>query len=156
MKIRKWLIMFLFVLLAVFAFVALRFFEPYKDRGEYVIKTIRVADNRLDVYVADTERKREVGLAAFDSIAEDEGMIFLFDSSDIHTFWMKDMKFNIDIIWINGEDIVDITKNIPVQNAMSDNELVKYQPATAANRVLEVNSGWADRNNIKVGDKVKM
>lgn len=155
MKTQKWLIILL-VLLAVIAFVALSYFVPRKDRAEYEVKTIRVAENMLDVYVADSERKREIGLAAFNEISDQQGMLFVFDTTGIQNFWMKDMKFDIDIIWINGEEIVDITKDVPIQNAMSDNELVKYQPATAANRVLEVNSGWADRNNIKVGDKVKM
>jgi hypothetical protein len=101
--------------------------------------------------LARTELERETGLSGFNQIAENQGMLFIFDSSGKPSFWLKDVKFPIDIVWINSNQIVDITKNLPVQY---DSNLTRYYPNVDVDRVLEVSAGYCDKNNIKVGDKV--
>jgi hypothetical protein len=110
-----------------------------------------IEDQTLDVYLAQTPAEREVGLSSFGGLKSDQGMLFVFESTGRPSFWMKNMKFPIDIIWINSNQVVDITKNLPVQY---DSELIRYYPNVDVDRVLEVNAGWSEKNNIKAGDKV--
>ena len=61
------------------------------------------------------------------------------------------MKFPIDIIWINNDKIVQITKNADLTQAKN---IPTYTPKQKASKVLEVNAGFCEKHNIKVGDKV--
>jgi len=117
------------------------------ERGEVVL-----VGKTLNVYLARTPLEREVGLSAFQGIADNQGMLFIFDLPEKPGFWMKDMKFPIDIIWINGNQVVDLTKNLPA----GSNELTKYYPNVEIDRVIEVNAGWSKKNNLKVGDSIEI
>jgi uncharacterized membrane protein (UPF0127 family) len=66
---------------------------------------------------------------------------------------MKDMKFDIDIIWIRDGKVVEITEDIPTPDDESS-KLILYSPSQPVDRVLEVNSGDSLRLGIKVGDEV--
>ncbi|MBU1999321.1 MAG: DUF192 domain-containing protein, partial [Candidatus Omnitrophica bacterium] len=68
----------------------------------------------VQVEVVDSPEDRSRGLMFRDKLGEKEGMLFIFDERGRHNFWMKNMQFPIDIIWINQDKvIVDIRKNIP-------------------------------------------
>jgi len=121
--------------------------------SEWKKATVTIQNQTLDVYLAQTEQEHESGLSGFEAIKSNQGMLFIFDLAQKPSFWMKDMKFPIDIIWINNNQVVDITKNLPVQY---DSNLTRYFPNVEVDRVLEVNAGWTDKNEIKVGDKVEM
>ncbi len=83
-----------------------------------------------------------------EKLAENQGMLFVFDQPDYYSFWMKDMQFAIDIIWIDeNKKIVDIT-----QNAESESYPKTFQPSSPAQYVLEVNSFWTGEHGIVVGD----
>ena len=75
----------------------------------------------------------------------------MFDREARHNLWMKNMRFPLDIIWLNrNKKIVDI-----YQNALPCKEICKdLIPQSAAAFVLEVNSGFVAKNQIQVGDKV--
>ncbi|MBX4205108.1 MAG: DUF192 domain-containing protein [Candidatus Doudnabacteria bacterium] len=120
-----------------------------------VLKTDRVVQikqNKLTVQLADTPEKRTAGLSGVPSIGETEGMLFLFSEPQTPSFWMKDMKFGIDFIWINGNRIVGITDNIKPEPGVPDANLVRYAPQAKADKVLEVNAGWTIRHDVNTGD----
>jgi len=79
-------------------------------------------------------------------------MLFVFDGYYIPTFVMRDMLFSIDIIWIKDDMVVGFEKNMP--RSELDKDLIAYQPKNFINYVLEVNAGFVEQNNIKIGDKV--
>ena len=84
-------------------------------------------------------------------------MLFVFEKKFIPVFWMKDMNFDLDFIWIRDNTIVDITERVPApQPNITDTELLRYSPTSNVDQVLEVNSGWIQSHNIKVGDKIKL
>jgi len=118
------------------------------------------ANNHGSVVVGDVKVKVEVarelaelakGLGGREKLDENHGMLFVFETPGEPAFWMKDMKFPIDIIWIMGDEVVDIAPNLPVVAAEF---LSTYTPKDPANYVLEVNAGFVEEHGIKVGDTV--
>lgn len=116
---------------------------------------IKIGENIINVEIADNAAERAQGLSGRDSIASDSGMLFVFDSPGKYQFWMKGMKIPIDMIFINNSKVVDLLKNTPppLPN-QKDSDLIRYQPVSEMNMVLEVQNGYIDKNNIRVGDDV--
>lgn len=82
---------------------------------------------------------------------ENQGMFFIFEREDRYNFWMKNMQIPLDILWIDqGKRIVDIKTNVPPCGASCEG----LTPRDKAQYVLEVNTGFAERNRIKIGDRV--
>ena len=109
---------------------------------------------KINLELAKTDYEVARGLGYRDYLEIDKGMLFIFSRSDYYAFWMKDMRFSIDIIWIEGNTIVDISKNVSSEPGVSLEKLKLYQPRQKANRVLEVNAGFSDKNNVKIGNKI--
>jgi len=113
---------------------------------------VKIGDAKFEVEVADSVLKKARGLSNRGGLPENKGMLFVFDISGQYPFWMKGMNFPLDIIWIKGDKIIGIEKNIPPPAA---GEILKsYQPAESIDKVLEINAGSSDELGIKVGDKV--
>lgn len=119
---------------------------------------IYVGETEIPVEIADTTQKRQKGLSERKSLAEGEGMLFVFAQEDVQPpFWMEEMKFAIDIIWIGDDKIVQIDESVPPPEPNTpDSELKFYIPNQPIDYVLEVNAGFVEENNIKVGDSVKI
>lgn len=128
---------------------------PYLERTKNpTLKEITIGQTHVMVTIADTDATRSRGLSNVTSLAENEGMLFVFTKPDIYTFWMKDMKFALDFIWINNGNVVQIDANIPAPINTPDNQLKLYKSNFPIDSVLEVNAGFALKNKIKIGDKV--
>ena len=102
----------------------------------------------------------EQGLSGRPELTDEQGMLFDFDSKETTpSFWMKDMKFNLDFVWINNNKIVGITPDVlaPIENSkLKIENLPTYFPPSPVTWVLEINSGWAKKNHLQVGDDVKL
>lgn len=116
--------------------------------------TLKIASREIIIRIADDDKKRAEGLSGVTSLGENEGMLFVFgteggySSKDVTpSFWMKDMLIPLDIIWINDGRIVKIDKDVPISNPEK-----LYTPDTPIDYVLEVNAGFSDKNNLKIGD----
>jgi len=109
----------------------------------------------IKVKVASKPDERKKGLSKQDSIPLDTGMFFVFENPGLYGIWMKDMKFAIDIIWIDEDKkIVDIAENVPPEPNKKDEELTIYRPRSSAKYVLEINAGLSSLNNLQIGDQV--
>ena len=118
--------------------------------------TLRVGDAVVRAEVADDDGERALGLGGRDSLARDAGMYFEL-TSDAPRIWMKGMRFPLDLVWISDGRVVDVTARVPDEPpGTPDAELPIYSPAQPANRLLEVNAGWAKRNGVQVGDEVRL
>ena len=125
---------------------------PSKTNTSQTYKKIQVKDIDLSVRVADDNNERKIGLSQTISLPDSEGMLFVFDQENqIPIFWMKDMAFPIDMIWISDYKVVDITASAPVETT---SKLPTYSPRSLVNMVLEVPAGWAQENGITVGDQL--
>ena len=96
----------------------------------------------------DTAERRSQGLSGREGLAPGRGMLFPYTEATDRAFWMVGMRFDIDIVWIRGTRVVDIT-----HDARHDilGEPIRYRPRVPANRVLEVASGTAKRLGWKPG-----
>lgn len=118
-------------------------------------KSIVVSDKEISVEIAKTNEERSKGLSNRDSLDENSGMVFVFSKNSKPTFWMKDTKIPLDMIWINDDKVVGIYKDVKPEPNVKDNQLKKYPAPTEIDYVLEVNGGFSDKNGIKVGSTVQ-
>ena len=128
------------------------------DSVSEINNKIMLPDSALiDTEIADTPELKERGLSGRNSLAGNSSMLFVFDSEGYYDFWMPDMSFALDMIWMDKDyTIVDITKNaVPMPNKAPE-ELPKYRSLAPAQYVLEVNAGFSGIHNLKVGDILKL
>jgi uncharacterized membrane protein (UPF0127 family) len=125
--------------------------EQTPDHG---FTNLTVVTTTLRVEVVNTSASITQGLSGRSSIGSD-GMLFVFTQSMMPRFWMKEMQFPLDLIWINNGKIVDITENVSApEPGQALNDLPTFGPKEPANWVLEVPAGTAKSSNWKVGDVV--
>ena len=135
----------------LFAAVAFRFGSPSAKKGV----AISVGGHPLIVEVADTMTSRSQGLSGREPLPSDGGMLFAFSKPGNYGFWMKDMKFALDFVWVNGATVVGMNENVPTEpngNILTYNH---YYPPEPADKVLEVNAGTVARLGIRVGDTLE-
>jgi uncharacterized membrane protein (UPF0127 family) len=84
-------------------------------------------------------------------------MLFIFETADQYSFWMKDMRFPLDLVWLSADCVVvDITKGAPPpEPGQGLADLPTYRPAEPAQYVLEINAGEAESAGIRIGDPVE-
>jgi uncharacterized membrane protein (UPF0127 family) len=117
---------------------------------------LEVGSAVVQAEVADDDAERARGLGGRDRLAEEAGMYFLL-TGDAPRIWMKGMRFPLDLVWIKSGRVVDVTPRVPDQPPDTpESELPVYSPSQPANRVLEVNAGWAERNGVRRGDPVRL
>ncbi len=116
---------------------------------------VSIKGKSFNVEVARSNKQKELGLARYKTIAKDFGMLFIFENKDYHTFWMKSMKFPIDIIFIRDNKITTIFKNVNYPKNENEN-LKTYKPNVPSDMVFEINAGLSDKYNFKKGDSVKI
>lgn len=117
--------------------------------------TITIGKQTFKLYVAKSNKEKEIGLSEKKSLPPDFGMLFSFEKPDYYSFWMKNMQFPIDILFINGKKIVKIYQNVQPPTSKEES-LPIYQSEKPADKVLEINSGLSQKYNFKEGDEVKI
>ncbi len=116
---------------------------------------IQIGDKTFTVEEAKTQAAWQQGLSGRKSMPADQGMLFIFPQADYQQFWMKQMLFPLDMVFINNDKIVTIHQNVPIPPANASlSSLPIYASSAPANYVLELNAGTVKKDNIKVGDKV--
>lgn len=106
--------------------------------------SLSINNQRFVVDVADSVIERQKGLSNTSSLDKNAGKLFVFENSELHGFWMKDMNYPIDIIWFDDAwRVVGISKN-----TLPESYPTVFYPQSFAKYVLEVNSGWAEKLNI--------
>lgn len=120
-------------------------------------QSMHVGGHKLNIQIVQTQAAMAQGLSNRLSMEENQGMVFDFGNNSNHVpvFWMKDMNFPLDFIWISQHTVVGITANAPALH-VSDSELPRYVPPRPVDMVLEVNAGWADRNAIATGSLISI
>lgn len=118
-------------------------------------RTVDVRVGRAEVHAEiaadDTARRR--GLSGRASLAENRGMLFVYPDRLERTYWMKGMRFPIDIVWIDRGRVAGVEPDLPVPVG---GDLPLYPSRVPADHVLEVRAGWAARHGVERGDRVSI
>lgn len=113
---------------------------------------VRIGDSVVLADVADSDVEHARGLSGRQSLESDHGMLFTFFQADEYAFWMKDMLFPIDIIWIGTDNRV-----VGVEAELSPETFPQtFQPSTPVRLVLEVPAGWARVHGVVAGSPVEV
>jgi hypothetical protein len=125
------------------------FFKPAQK------PVLTIGSVNINAEVKDTPSERSQGLSGRSSLAENTGMLFVFPTANYQTFWMKDMKFPLDFIWIAAGQVVQLNENVPppAQTSGRPALITSHQPI---DQVLEVNAGFIAKNHLQIGDKVSL
>lgn len=111
---------------------------------------VSIGDVPVRVDVADNPSERQLGLSGRDNLPATEGLLFVFPESDYHGIWMKDMRFPIDVIWIDEHfKVIDITRNLKPETFPRI-----FEPRVPARFIIETNSNFTASFGIKIGDAV--
>lgn len=121
-----------------------------QEAGSY----IELRGTRIGVDVAATEAARDQGLGGRDSLADDRGMLFLFPAPGSYGFWMKDMRFPIDIVWVASGAVAGWEADVDPQIGAAESELKVYEPPEPVDSVIELPAGKAAALGLRVGDPV--
>ena len=109
----------------------------------------------ITVDVADDANERATGLSGREIMAENEGMMFVFPQPGVPNFVMREMKFSLDFVWVNGDKIVDLYENAPPEASGTPADQMKYySPSSPVDKVIEVNAGYIRKFGLKVGDRI--
>ncbi len=118
---------------------------------------VRVDELVFPVELAADPETRIRGLSGRASLDSGTGMLFVFENSERFRFWMREMEFSLDIVWISsGCTVVDVSVDVPFPDPSTPlNDLPRYSPESTAKYVLEINGGEAEALGLGVGDRVK-
>lgn len=115
------------------------------------VNTCQIGQKKFSVEVASTIATRMRGLSYRQSLPSGSGMLFVFPTSNTGGFWMKDMNFALDLVWMKNGRVVGVERNIPPPLPGTPlYALPIYHPPESITHVLEVNAGEAA--DINVGD----
>ncbi len=110
-----------------------------------------MAGETIQLEVAQTPEQQAIGLMFRESLADDRGMLFPFAQERIASFWMKNVSMSLDMIFLNGNQIVSIAADVPPCKA---EPCPIYGPGALVNKVIELRGGRAKELGIKAGDKI--
>ena len=150
-KLHSKKMIFCFILVVMFYL----FVERYafsQEESDLTTKKVCINNICIEAEVVISRESVGKGLMFRNSLPEKQGMLFIFGKEDRHSFWMKNMIFPLDMIWIDShKKIVAISQDV---EPCSDS-CVDIVPLAKSKYVLEVNSGFTKKNNINIGDQVE-
>ena len=125
-------------------------YYTFKKEGELTfVDSVENPIVKIDIEIADNDYERQLGLMNRQSMEEMQGMLFIFPQQQYQSFWMRNTLFSLDMLFVNSnKEIVTIHKNTTPLSEQS------YPSSAPAIYVLEVNAGFCERHNIKLGDKI--
>jgi uncharacterized membrane protein (UPF0127 family) len=125
---------------------------PHSTSKEVTITTSSGTYN-LNMLVADTDSERQQGLMNVTSLPQNEGMLFEFtDSPSVRTFWMKDTKIPLDMIFLDQNKTVVYIQHSATPCSVDPCTI--YSSEFPAEYVIEVNGGWSNTHNLVPGNSV--
>jgi uncharacterized membrane protein (UPF0127 family) len=125
--------------------------EPATQSGtQAATVSMTIGKSEFKLEIAADDPTREKGLMNRDSMPGDHGMIFIFAKADRYSFWMKNTRIPLDLLYVDASGkIVDITTLKPFDET-------GYTPAGAAMYVIELNAGVAKTLKLKTGDALTL
>ena len=130
-------------------------FTPQGDLGDQKIELVGPEDQAVsvDVEIADDAASRAKGLMEVESLAMNEGMLFMFEKSEPLTFWMKNTLIPLDIIFFDGQGrVIGVDSMVPCL----EDPCLRYTSSGPANIALEVPAGFVETHGIGAGWRIAL
>ena len=109
---KSWVKDITIIIVVIISVILFQNFFPKNSIKPGSIQYIKIAGQKIKVDLALNLKTQEQGLSGRKSLNQDEGMLFVFENNEPHFFWMKDMNFPIDMIWISNDlHVIYIKKN---------------------------------------------
>lgn len=125
---------------------------PLSDIFEANVDMVHVGEIPMRVEIADTDEERVQGLSGRAQLGDTDGFLFVFPKPDRYGFWMKDMQFAVDIIWISKElVVVGVDRNVQPSSYPH-----MFRPPQPVQFVIETNANYTETFGIGVGKKVRL
>lgn len=118
---------------------------------QYDANRVHIKNHSFSKEVADTDESRALGLSGRNTIASDVAMVFVFDDQDMRCFWMKDMKFSIDIVWLNAD-----RKVVAIEPAIAPDSYPTNYCHDDTQYVVELHAGTTHKLGLKPGDALTL
>jgi uncharacterized membrane protein (UPF0127 family) len=115
--------------------------------GRSDIVRLQVRDKIFELEAVSTEERRQQGLSGREKLGENEGMLFVFETAAEYCFWMKDMRFEIDMVWLDTDKRIVHVKEKVAPATYPEN----FCPPEPARYVLEVAPGTARQVGLHEG-----
>lgn len=143
----------LLLLILSLLFIGLIYFFSFRQKPvDKFYSKVKINETYINLELAKTQQEHYTGLSNRKSIPDNFGLLFLFNKKEVKNFLMRDMLFSLDIVFIDDNKIIDIYSNLPFNK---DSQNISYKSSGPVDKVLELNSGTCEKNNIKVGNLVK-
>jgi uncharacterized protein len=118
-------------------------------------REMTIGEITITAEVADNDDTKAMGLSWRESLGENEGMLFIYEQAENPSFWMYGMNFPLDFIWIRNGKVVELFENAPAPQNFNQ-EPFTLSPETEVTHVLEVNAGFIEKHDIKIGDMIQI
>lgn len=141
------------LVLGVFAGVVFFAISSQKPEPQKIVKdpTVKINDTVIHINFAITSQEKTRGLCCRDSLAEDHGMLFVYDFPGNYGFWMKDTRIPLDMYWINSrKEIVHIEHSVQPSSYPKS-----FGSQVISQYILETNAGFAKDHGIEIGDTAR-
>ncbi len=123
-----------------------------KDSLWKKVNKVCINSNCYEVELARTEKETQIGLMNRSSLAQNKGMLFIFEEEGIYSFWMKNTLIPLDIVWIDDNtEIVDMKSN---NRSCTQEPCPLIQTNKKSRYILEINAGQIDEKGLEIGDFV--
>ncbi len=117
---------------------------------------LTVRETTIGVEIADYQEAWDQGLSGRESLDDLSGMLFIYPERRRLSFWMKEMRFPLDIVFIRDGRVTEVYEHVPAPQAGQDGRAIQAHSSGTVDMVLEVNAGWAEKYNVQVGDPIKI
>lgn len=152
---KKFLIFAVFLISLTITALVINFFSPfYREKINKVLKkpSLTINNCKINLLIADTPYKRQKGLSGKDSLPPNTGMLFIYQVPGKYPFWMKEMKFDLDFVFIKENKVVHIIKNIPCPKKNEQPKTVLSKKTF--DKVLEIPAGTVNKLGIDTNQKI--
>ncbi len=119
--------------------------------------TVTIGGQVLAVEVADESPEQSLGLGQRDGLVPGTGMLFQFPEARAKSFWMFGMRFCLDIIWIDGDEVIGAAESVcPSPAGTTTSALPSFASPGPVDRVLEVPAGFMAEHGVRAGDLIEV
>lgn len=123
------------------------FFRTTQQFTDYPRKQATLGPHKLTLVLTDTEQRKITGLSGSKPLRENEGMLFHFPAPGRYGFWMKDMKYPLDFLYLRNNKVVEVRTDVSPETYPDI-----ILPTVDFDSMIEMNAGSTSKLNLHIGD----